>query len=121
MMTQYLSRDTVRGFRGKIEPFEVEEMGGALALRAVGFKTAMRVQEIEDEVERAVEFIRNGIIDPETGQPMFGADEFPEIVNNWSVDLFKRIADKLKDLSGTEMREAEGNSSATPKGGSPTS
>jgi hypothetical protein len=120
----YLSKEKIQEFRGEIVEFEAPELGGSLPLRAIGFKDLMAVQEIEDDVERAVEFIRIGIVDTESGGPMFGADEFPGVVNYWTNALIKRVADKLGELSGADIKtaeELEGNSDETLKGGSPTS
>lgn len=120
-MTEYLSKADVRGHKGEIVPFEAEEIGGTLPLRALGFRTMLEVQKIEDDVERALEFIRQGIVDPETGGPMFEVDEFLEVVDHWPVPLFKRLAERLKDLSGADEVELEKNSDEITKGGSPIS
>lgn len=123
-MTEYLKKDTIKQFRGEVVPHEVPELGGTLPLRAIGFRDIMEVQEIEDDVERALAFIRLGIVDPETGEPMFDGDEFIEVVNHWSTPIIQGLANKLKELSGAdqETRETiEGNSSETTKGGLPIS
>lgn len=121
-MTEYLSKERVKAFKGNIIAFHAEELGGALPLRAVGFRDAIAIGEIENDVDRAIAFLRLGIPDPETGEPMFATEEeFAEASQHWSNGLFKDLAEKLKELSGIEMEEAEGNLPGIQKGGSPTS
>lgn len=123
-MSEFLTRDKVLAYRGEIVEFDAPELGGSLPLRAIGFRDLMEVQKIADDVERAVAFIRLGIVDPESGEPMFGEEEFPAIANHWSTGLFKGVAEKLRDLSGADedtQAAIEGNSEQTQEGGSPIS
>lgn len=123
-MAEFLTKEKVLEFKGEVFEFNAPELEGTIPLRAIGFRDLMEVQKIEDDVERAIAFIRLGIPDPETGEPMFGEKEFEHVANHWPVSLIKRLADRLRELSGADEETRttiEGNSEETTKGDSPIS
>ena len=108
-MTSYLSKDTLLGVvrAERDEPSEV--FGGMLRLRELSRKAyvdGQKAAEIPGQegmiyVEKWNAFVfAAGVVDPETKQPMFAADEISEFGNNprvWTEVM--RVAQCVLDLS----------------------